>query len=108
LLQLPVEFDDKGKPKKYTADEIKALKGDNPKLPGYEGKLENLKVGMLVKVALGRVPVSSSAADKDKASKEELVKDTKDSTHKTEVKILLVVDPSTGVNTMGGGQSNGK
>src|SRR5262245_30982579 len=36
VMQLPMQFDDKGKPRKYTSDEIKELRGANSKLPGYK------------------------------------------------------------------------
>jgi hypothetical protein len=49
---LPVVLDDKGKPKKLTDKEKKDLKGDNPKLPGYNASKEDLKNDQLVTVFL--------------------------------------------------------
>jgi hypothetical protein len=55
LLQPPEAFDDKGNPKKYTAKELKELKGpDN--LPGYTGSLDDVKTNQLVLVTLARKP----------------------------------------------------
>src|SRR5262249_19749027 len=51
LLNPPVQYDDKGFPKKYTAAELKELKGDNPKLPGYQGDTSDLKTGIQVRVS---------------------------------------------------------
>ena len=43
------QFDDKGKLKKFTKEELKELKGD-PKLPGYKAEFGDLKQGEMVKV----------------------------------------------------------
>jgi hypothetical protein len=48
----PANFDDKGKPKKYTQKELAELKGPDKKLPGYTGALEDLKSGQIVTVYL--------------------------------------------------------
>jgi hypothetical protein len=74
LLQLPAAYDDKGNLKKYTAKELKELKGpDN--LPGYTGTLEDVKTNQLVLVSLARKPIKAGdkkekdtdkAPDKDK------------------------------------------
>ena len=56
-MNLPMVFDDDGKVKKYSDAEIKDLKGKKTTLPGYEGKLEDLKVGQTVKVSLIYVPL---------------------------------------------------
>lgn len=62
LLHPPEAYDDKGKLKKYTAKELKELKGpDN--LPGYTGTLDDVKANQLVLVTLARKP---KAADKPK------------------------------------------
>ena len=47
-------YDDKGSIKKYTAEELKALKGSNPNLPGYEVKIDELAPGSVVEVTLGK------------------------------------------------------
>jgi hypothetical protein len=49
---LPVEYDDKGKPKKYTEKEKRELKGPNKKLPGYTADWDNLAKGQTVEVHL--------------------------------------------------------
>ncbi len=66
-MALPNAFDDKGQLRKYTTEELKALKGKNTKLPGYEAKLEDLKAGMLVKLvhAPNKSATSSRTADKE-------------------------------------------
>jgi hypothetical protein len=54
LNEPPPKFDDKGKKVKYTAKELKALKGDNPKLPGYQAEFSDLRSNQLVQVTLVR------------------------------------------------------
>jgi hypothetical protein len=44
---VPVEFDEKGKPRRRTQKELKELKGD-PKLPGYQADASALKRGQQV------------------------------------------------------------
>lgn len=62
--KLPLQFDDKGKPKPYTAEELKTLKGPEPSAPGYTAEYSDLKQGQTVRAYLGR---KIAAADKDKA-----------------------------------------
>jgi hypothetical protein len=49
---LPLDYDDKGKPRKYTQKELKDLKGPDPKLPGYTSDFESLKTGQEVEVSI--------------------------------------------------------
>ncbi len=62
-LQPPLQFDDKGNPKKYTAKELKELKGDE-KLPGYTGDLESLRPNQTVMVVVVR-PKPAPGGKKD-------------------------------------------
>lgn len=48
----PVEFDDKGKMKKHTAEELKALKEPHPTLVGYTAAFTDLKKGQVVLATL--------------------------------------------------------
>jgi hypothetical protein len=50
----PVAYDDKGNKKKYTAKELKELRGDDPKLPGYTAEFNDLKQNQIVEVSLVR------------------------------------------------------
>lgn len=50
---LPPAFDEKGRPRKYSREEVKLLKG-NPKLPGYKADLSDLKVDQVIQVSLSR------------------------------------------------------
>jgi hypothetical protein len=52
LKTLPVEYDDKGKPKKLTAKEKAALKGPDKALPGYNAEWENLNKDQTVELYL--------------------------------------------------------
>ena len=47
---LPVEYDDKGKPRRLTEKEKKALKGSDPKAPGYEADFDSLQPNQVVDV----------------------------------------------------------
>src|SRR5947207_12211314 len=47
----PVAYDDKGDKKKYTAKELKELRGDDPKLPGYTAEFNDLKQNQVVEVS---------------------------------------------------------
>jgi hypothetical protein len=47
----PVELGDNGKPKRYTAKELKALRG-NSKLPGYQADFDSLRANQVVRVYL--------------------------------------------------------
>jgi hypothetical protein len=49
-MTLPFLYDDKGNVKQYTEKEVAKLKGTNPKLPGYQAKLEDLEPGHMVKL----------------------------------------------------------
>ena len=49
----PVAYDDKGNKKKYTAKELKELKGDS-NLPGYTAEFNDLKQNQVVEVSLVR------------------------------------------------------
>jgi hypothetical protein len=53
-LNPPVEFDEKGKPRKYTAKELKEMRGPDRKLPGYTADFESLKIGQIVRVTVAR------------------------------------------------------
>lgn len=51
----PAKFDDKGNPMRYSADELKKLKGETPeeqKLAGFKSDLDNLHNGDLVSVTI--------------------------------------------------------
>ena len=53
LLNPRGQFDEKGKIKKYTAKELKELRGDS-KLPGYKGEFSDLAVDQIVSLTLVR------------------------------------------------------
>src|SRR5258708_23890524 len=63
-------FDDKGKPKPYTAKELKNLKGPDPKLPGYNSDYDELKKGQTVKVFLGMKKEEPSNSSSTKEAKD--------------------------------------
>jgi hypothetical protein len=64
----PVTFDDKGNAKKYSAKELKELKGD-PKLPGYAGDFDSIHQDQIVQVQLSKMKETQpkkAGKDKDK------------------------------------------
>ncbi len=54
VLNPPPKFDDKGRPKKYTAKELIELKGEDKRALGYPGDTEELQPNAFVKVELVR------------------------------------------------------
>lgn len=52
--QPPEQTDDKGQPKKYTALELRKLKGADPRLPGYTGDLDQVHGGESAEITLAR------------------------------------------------------
>src|SRR5713226_9614989 len=62
---LAEQYDDKGKPKKFTKEELKELKGD-PKLPGYKAEFSDLKQGEMVKVVFAKPKEADKNDDKKK------------------------------------------
>jgi hypothetical protein len=79
----PVEYDDKGKVKKLTPKEIKALKGPDPSLPGFPADFDSLKPNKKVKIYLLKSKESSrtKSADKDETKAKE----------KPKVKMIVIV-----------------
>jgi flagellar basal body-associated protein FliL len=61
----PIEYDDKGKPRRLTAKEKAELKGPDPKLPGYEADFDNLKVNQTVTVYVPQKKSSGKSNVKD-------------------------------------------
>jgi hypothetical protein len=61
-LVLPEAFDDKGYPRRYTADELKELKGPG-NLPGYTATMGDLKTGQYLRVYLVRKVPAAPAKD---------------------------------------------
>jgi hypothetical protein len=95
LLHPPAAFDDKGRIKKYTAKELKELKGSDPKLPGYSGEFSDLQTDQVIQVTLvrkkGETPVKP-AGKKGKDADVELLKEELPPIS------LIVVDNSSNMN----------
>jgi hypothetical protein len=54
LLTPPIDYDDKGNPKKYTPKELDELRGPDKSLPGYGAEFDSLRSGQMVKVYLAK------------------------------------------------------
>jgi hypothetical protein len=71
----PPQFDDKGNPKRYTAKELKELKGDS-KLPGYTADFDSLKPEQIIVVKLAKMKSTPRPRGKD-ADKDLLASDNR-------------------------------
>jgi hypothetical protein len=89
----PLEFDEKGRPRKYTYRELKELKGPDSKLPGYQADFDSLKPGQDVQITLAkRKPIGKSAqlkkSDEDYTAQEKAKIKPSD---KPEVMMVLIL-----------------
>jgi hypothetical protein len=112
---LPLEYDDKGKPKKYSLEDVKKLKGPNPNMPGFEAKLEDLQPGTVVKVILAYSPKAGKAPPAAPAKKVAEKKDgadgiveNKELLHRTVVKMILIVSAEEAMETGSMADKKGK
>lgn len=98
-LVLPEQFDDKGKPKKYTAKQLAELKGKDTHLPGYESSLEKLESGQVVRVTLRPAPPPPAKAKaKDKDAAEAAAKDEK----KMQATLIVILKEGDGGSSAAG------
>jgi hypothetical protein len=70
----PADFDEKGRPRKYSSKELKEMKGPDPKLPGYTGDFDSLKAGQWVRLYVPRpkpLPVKPLVKGKKKDADED-------------------------------------
>jgi hypothetical protein len=71
LRELPSIDDDGRVRSKYTAEELRKLKGDDPDQPGYNGKLKNLSPGEFVRITVTPKQAAPPAENKsEEASRE--------------------------------------
>lgn len=77
------DFDEKGKPKRYTKKELKELKGDDKKLPGYKADFGDISTDQIIQLTIVRKKGSSlpktprrvKAKDKDASAEADLLAD---------------------------------
>lgn len=89
-MHLPVVYDDKGQPRKYSDKELRELKGPDTRLPGYQADFDGLKPGQTVKLTLTR---KKPDAAKDKEAPKEDDKD-KAKVAKPLVTMIVIVKDS--------------
>jgi hypothetical protein len=68
----PVEFDEKGNIKRLSAKELRELKGNNPRLPGYAADFDDIKPEQVIKIKLAKMketPKYHVKEDKDAPEK---------------------------------------
>lgn len=97
---LPEQFDEKGKFKKYTREELSALKGKDKELIGYESSVEGLQPGQIVLVSLRSHKKSHSAALATPISKKDKADDKEaDSSieHKRQVTMIVILKDGDGL-----------
>lgn len=76
LAQPPVDYDEKGNPKRYTAKELRELKGPG-NLPGYPGEFESLRTDQVVRVYLARAKAGKAVNPKEKNLDKDFAGDNK-------------------------------
>ena len=89
---LPLEFDDKGKPRRLTEKEKRELKGPDTTLPGYTADFDSLKPDQTVEVYLAKQPskAKTTAIRRSQDAAEEKDKDA-DNTESSRPKIAMIV-----------------
>jgi hypothetical protein len=66
----PPQFDDKGRVKRYTAKELRELKG-NDRLPGYPAEFSDIKTGQIVQVTLEQKKIAPRPVKRGKEAEGE-------------------------------------
>lgn len=100
IKNLPEQFDEKGNIKKYTREELSALKGKDKELIGYESSVESLQPGQIVLVSLRshKKPHSASPATpvskKDKAGDQDAGSSIE---HKMQTTMIVILKDGDGL-----------
>jgi hypothetical protein len=88
---LPLEFDEKGKPRKLTEKEKRDLKGPDTKLPGYTADFDSLKADQTVEVYPGKAPHKKTATSWPSQTFAEEKENEADNTESPRPKISMIV-----------------
>jgi hypothetical protein len=96
-VQPPVDYDEKGNLKKYTAEELKALRGTSG-LPGYTAEYDSLRAGQVVHVYLAKNAHYGKGGEKKGAEKkakkvDELDDETALQARPEVVMIMIIQEP---------------
>jgi hypothetical protein len=97
IKNLPEQFDEKGNIKRYTSQELAALKGKDKDLIGYESSVEALQPGQVVLVSLrshkkpNSTALTTPASRKDKAEDKEADPAPE---HKMQVTMIVILKDS--------------
>jgi hypothetical protein len=103
IKDLPQQFDEKGKIKKYSPQELSALKGKDKNLIGYESSLEALQPGQVVLVSLHSHKKPNSSTHSAAASKKAKDDDKKaDSAieHKMQVSLIVILKEGDALHSL--------
>lgn len=88
----PERFDDKGKAKKYSRQELSDLKGKDKNLPGYESTVDSLKPGQTVLVVLRAYKKPATTAVKKTAKNPDKIEDRETTIqHKMQVRTIVIL-----------------
>ncbi len=88
---LPEQFDEKGNIKKYTSQELAALKGKDKDLIGYESSMEALRPGQVVLVSLHTHKKPRSSRLAAPASQKDQTDDEADTATEHKMQVTLIV-----------------
>jgi hypothetical protein len=89
----PEQFDDKGNVKKYTKEELKELKGPDPRLPGYKADRDSIEKGRAVLVRVARRAVAPAKKVKGQAKDKEAPADKEWAADNKPLVTLVLVGP---------------
>jgi hypothetical protein len=93
----PLDFDEKGKPRKYTSKELKELKGPDARLPGYQADFDSVKPDQIVQLTLAkRMPVGKPEQrekTKDKDDEKDMDKAPVTSEKPEVMMVVILVEP---------------
>jgi hypothetical protein len=90
-MQPPVVYDEKGYPKKYTPEELKAMKGD-AKLPGYAADLDSVQPGQVVIAYLARKKPGAAQEPEKESQKDMEARDLAAGERPLATVLLIVAD----------------
>jgi hypothetical protein len=94
IKDLPKQFDEKGKIKRYSQKELSERKGKDKSLPGFESSPEALRVGQVVQVTLRPIKKPKAAlADRveEKGKAKGKVKEKDPSERKLQVSLIVIL-----------------
>jgi hypothetical protein len=90
IKDLPKQFDEKGRIKRYSQKELSERKGKDKNLPGFESSPESLRVGQVVQVTL-RTIKKPKAAKPDRVEEKGKAKEKDPNERKMQVSLIVIL-----------------